>query len=271
MFHLLIICGIGLFAFGLLTFSHPALRKLGGICVLGASFLAGYSIFDELWAGAIFAGAWFFIPWVEILTRIRRMRLPLEKKLGHRHPPSRDLFPALPDFTEEVERADFVYVEDTGWRWEDISQFVRIFYNEKRKAQATICLSEQSQAAFAYIALSSRTADGHVWTTWNYPFAPTMKFAPELSINRVTNAETFEELLLCHDAFLHSEGITPLDIEEQDPENFETLMQKEIRQQIDHNLDEGLIKLSGHGTFRYSWRGLFFLWCQFVKDMVRLS
>ncbi|CAN5222654.1 hypothetical protein BH23VER1_BH23VER1_25700 [soil metagenome] len=271
MFQLLIICGIGLFAFGLLTFGHPVLRKLGGLCVLAASFLAGYFITGQIWVGILFAGAWFFIPWVEILTRIRRMRLPLEKELNHRRPPSRELFPALPDFTEEVEMSDFVYVEDTGWQWGDIKQFVRIFYHDKRKIQATICLSEQAKAAFAYIALSSRTSDGHVWTTWNYPFAPTMKFAPELRVNRVTNAESFEELLLCHDAFLYSQGVTSPDLEEQDPNNFEALMQKEIRHQIDHNLDQGLIKLSGEGTFRYSWRGLFFLWCQFVKDMVRLS
>ncbi len=45
----------------------------------------------------------------------------------------------------------------------------------------------------------------------------------------------------------------------------------ELRLQIDHNLDQGLIRLSGNGTVKYSWRGLVFLWCQFLKDMVRLS
>ncbi len=44
-----------------------------------------------------------------------------------------------------------------------------------------------------------------------------------------------------------------------------------MRDQVDHNLDRGLIKLSGNGTFRYSWRGLCYLWMQSVKDMVRLS
>jgi len=48
-------------------------------------------------------------------------------------------------------------------------------------------------------------------------------------------------------------------------------MEREMRDQVDHNLDRGLIKLSGNGTFRYSWRGLCYLWMQSVKDMVRLS
>ena len=55
------------------------------------------------------------------------------------------------------------------------------------------------------------------------------------------------------------------------PDEIRPLMEKELRMQIDHNLDKGLIRLSGNGTFRYSWRGMFFMWYQFLKDMVRLS
>jgi hypothetical protein len=38
--------------------------------------------------------------------------------------------------------------------------------------------------------------------------------------------------------------------------------------QIDHNINVGLIELTGEGEFRYSWRGCFYLWFQMVKDMV---
>ena len=48
-------------------------------------------------------------------------------------------------------------------------------------------------------------------------------------------------------------------------------LRTESRRQVDHNLDQGLITLSGEGTFRYSWRGYLFLWRQFLRDMVRLS
>ncbi|MFT5109992.1 MAG: hypothetical protein ACI9UA_005644 [Pseudoalteromonas tetraodonis] len=56
-----------------------------------------------------------------------------------------------------------------------------------------------------------------------------------------------------------------------DPDEIRPLMEKELRLQIDHNLDKGVICLSGNGTFKYSWRGLVFLWYQFLKDMVKLS
>ena len=29
--------------------------------------------------------------------------------------------------------------------------------------------------------------------------------------------------------------------------------------------------MADKNTFRYSWRGCIYLWCQFLKDMVKLS
>ncbi|MDG2124375.1 MAG: hypothetical protein P8J87_11785, partial [Verrucomicrobiales bacterium] len=89
--------------------------------------------------------------------------------------------------------------------------------------------------------------------------------------HRALWAESFVDLLQSHEGFVGRQGFWREDYEDVDPEALAELMQKETRQQIDHNLDEGLIKLSGEGTFRYSWRGMFFLWFQFLKDMVRLS
>ena len=43
-----------------------------------------------------------------------------------------------------------------------------------------------------------------------------------------------------------------------------------MRQQVEHNLNAGIIRMTGNGHFMYSARGLFFLWGQFVKDMIRL-
>jgi hypothetical protein len=55
-----------------------------------------------------------------------------------------------------------------------------------------------------------------------------------------------------------------------DPEELEDNIEREMRTQVDHNLESGLITLTGDGHFKYSTRGLFFLWGQFIKDMVRL-
>jgi len=63
------------------------------------------------------------LPWLEILTRIRALRLPREKRLRPKSPPSSDTFPALSEITREIEDEGFVHVGDAGWDWEDYRQF----------------------------------------------------------------------------------------------------------------------------------------------------
>ena len=55
-----------------------------------------------------------------------------------------------------------------------------------------------------------------------------------------------------------------------DPDSLISKVESEMREQIDHNVDRGLITLTGDGNFRYSTKGLFFLWFQSMKDMIRL-
>ena len=40
--------------------------------------------------------------------------------------------------------------------------------------------------------------------------------------------------------------------------------------QVEHNLSRGLLEREGEGTFRYSWKGLFFLWWQLLKEIARV-
>lgn len=268
----LLILGVVVFAIGCRTFHHPFIRKTGALSIVAATFLAGYFLFGEsLVAGLLATLLWVLLPWVDILTRIRNMRLPLDKPLRHRNPPSRDSFPHLAGFTEEVEEEGYVQTADTGWDWDDMSQFVRTFYHEGNRSQAGIYYNEQSHIAFTYIGISTRTADGQVYTSWNYPFANTMRVAPQIHFNRVTDITTFAELIDAHEFYLLRQRIEPDAIQAIEHDEIRSLMEKDLRLQIDHNLDMGLIRLSGNGTFRYSWRGLVFLWCQFLKDMAKLS
>jgi len=267
----LLIVGIAILAFACRTFVHPLVRKAGALAILAASYLAAFFIFDSHVAGLGAVLAWFFLPWIQLLTRVRSMRLPIDKKLRRKAPPSPDRFPLLDAFTQEVEAEGFEHVEDVGWEWEDMSQFFRILYNEKDKVQATICMNEQDSIAFAYVAITSRDHKGHGWRTWNYPFSYTMKISPEMHVNRVENATTFNELLHRHQAYLQNQHLQRDDLVQDQPEQIHGLMEVEVRQQIDYNLSNGLILLSDRNTFRYSWRGLFFLWTQFLKDMVKLS
>lgn len=272
MFEFLIIAGVIVLAVACKTFTHPFYRRLGNLAILAASFLTGYFLSggNIIW-GVIAMFSWFFLPWLEILTRVRNLRLPLDKKLRHRFPPTQEQFPLLGDFTSEVKEEGFEHVDDAGWEWDEMKQFVRFFQHSDKKHQAAIYLNEQTHLVYAYISISSRTADGNTWTTWNYPFSYTMKFAPEFHLNRVIDAHSFLELFDCHESFLLRQGITNEKLIDIDPDNVQTVTENELRNQIDHNLDKGLIRLSGKGTFRYSWRGMFYLWFQSIKDMVKMS
>jgi len=271
MFEILLLIGLAVFAFALRTFEHPVLRKLGAITVLAISYLIAWFLTGSHIWGGLAAAAWFFLPWLDILTRIRHLRLPLDKKLRYRVPPRQDVFPYLDDFTDDLENEGFEQVEDTGWEWDGVNQFMRIFYHPEKRMQAAICMNNQSNIAFAYLSISSRSRVGKTYTTWNYPFAYTMKLGPDAIINRVTTADTFPDLLEHHQMFLIHHCVTIDQIKKQSPDHIQEQLQLETRRQIDHNLNAGLITLSGNGTFRYSWRGYVFLWLQFLKDMVRLT
>jgi hypothetical protein len=47
-------------------------------------------------------------------------------------------------------------------------------------------------------------------------------------------------------------------------------MEKDLRDQIAHNIDKGVLKQTAAGDVKYSWRGMIYLWCQFLLDLVRL-
>lgn len=268
---LLLIVGVVLAGAGLRSFAHPWLRRAGALMYLGATWLAAWLATGNYFLAAGAVSLWFFLPWLQILTHVRHLRLPLDKPLRSTFPPSADRFPQLGEMTSEITAAGFTQVDDTSSEWESTRQFMRLFYHEAGKTQAAICLLEQDEAALAWVSLSSRLPDGRTWTTWNYPFSHTMKLPPETRLHTILEADSFEDLQAAHRDFLARESVQIDDLAAVDPEEFSDVLQRETRRQVDHNLDEGLITLSGEGTFRYSFRGYLFLWRQFLRDMVRLS
>ena len=152
--------------------------------------------------GLLGALSWLFLPWLEILTRIRALRLPKEKALRPKSPPSAEVFPTLNEITREIENEGFAHVNDAGWDWEDYRQFFRLFYKEEDRAQATICLNEQNDLSFYYLRISSRAKDGIIWTTWNYPLSYGLKLTPQFRINRQRPDQSFWQLYQSHKEFL---------------------------------------------------------------------
>lgn len=267
---LTLVVGLAVLGMAFRTVAHPIFQKLALLCLFGVSFLIGWLPSGSVAMGFVCLSIWLFLPWLEILTRVRTMRLPMEKTLENKRPPSRELFPDFDELTEEIESNKFEHVEDTGWDWENQVQFFRLFYRAEEKLQAAICSIDQDGVAFFYLSLSTRTTDGKLWTTWNYPFSTALRPSPNLQLNRVTQMCDFVTMIDLHQLFLAKNNVAPASIVALNAETMLEAMQTDLRQQIDHNLSAGVLLPSEEGKVRYSWRGMFYIWCQFIRDFVRL-
>lgn len=269
--NLMMISGVAALGLALRSYHHVIAQKLGALCIFATSFLIGFLFSGSIAVGVFCAASWLLLPWVEILTRVRKLRLPAEKSLRHRSPPSGEMFPALGELTEEVEQEGFEHIDDAGWDWEDHQQFFRLFYRAKDRTQAALCLIEQDDVAFYYVSLSSRGKDGRIWTTWNYPFSHSLKLLPQLKINRVRSDDELLPMFSSHEDFLSRHGVGTEQLEELDAEAIQRDIQQDMQAQITHNIASGVLKRTDEGSVRYSWRGLFFIWTQFLRDLVRFS
>ena len=95
LFGLLMTLGVFVLSIALRSYQTSFAQKAGAIGILTASFLAVYFVTGSFVYGALGALSWLFLPWLEILTRIRALRLPKEKRLRPKSPPSADVFPEL--------------------------------------------------------------------------------------------------------------------------------------------------------------------------------
>jgi hypothetical protein len=267
----LLILGLLALTLALRSLRHPVAQKLGAVGVVATSFLAGYFATGWWIVGVLCAAFWVLLPWLDLLTRIRTLTLPIERHLRHRSPPGSGVFPALYELTEEIEADAFEHVEDSGWDAQEYQQFFRLFYKADERLQAAVCLIEQHDLAFYYLALSSRGHDGTLWTTWNYPFSYSLQLAPQWRVNRLRGEFGFLELLESHRDFLRRNHIGLEALEPLQPEAMQQEIQKDLRAQVAHNLATGVLVQSTEGEVRYSWRGLFYLWFQFLRDLVRFS
>ncbi len=267
----LTVVGLVVLAVALRSARANCLRKLGALTFLVASFSLLYFITGSLLGGLLGAVLWFFLPWIELLTRIRRMRLPLNNRLRHREVPNPSFFPNAIEAAAAMEEAGFEHVSDCGWEWAGMQQFFRLFWHPEERAVAAVCLCEQSDVAFAFISITSHDADGKIWRTTNFPFAPTLQCPPNVQWNHVPcERSCFHQILADHHKYLSRVKIPADRLRMPDPEEIEDSIEQEMRKQVDHNLAAGLIQLTGDGHFQYSKRGLIFLWGQFIKDMIRL-
>src|SRR4051812_20591435 len=101
LFGLFLTLGVAVLSVALRSYQTSFAQKAGAIGILVSTFLAVYFISGSWLLGLLAALAWLFLPWLEILTRIRALRLPKEKALRPKSPPSAEVFPTLGEITAE--------------------------------------------------------------------------------------------------------------------------------------------------------------------------
>src|SRR5438552_16524624 len=117
LFGLLLTLGVGVLSVALRSYQSSFAQKAGALGILIASFLAVYVMTGSIAWGVAGAASWLFLPWMEILTRIRALRLPKDRQLRPKSPPSASLFPGLDDISREIESEGCAHVADAGWDW----------------------------------------------------------------------------------------------------------------------------------------------------------
>jgi hypothetical protein len=267
---ILLVLGIIVLGAAFRTYQNSICQRLSVACFISASFLIGYLPTGSWSVGLAVVSLWFLLPWLEILTRIRRMRLPLDRSFREKTPPRSDLFPFLQDLTDEMEKENFELAEDVGYDSEVQEQFLRLFHRPSDNVQAAVCLINQQELAFYYVSFMTRSRDGQLFVTWNYPFAYSLKFAPKTRVHRVRATLTTHQMCEAHRSLLRKERLREGDILPLHPEQFRDLLEEDLRKQIDHNVRSGLLKPVGTKQVRYTWRGMFYLWFQFLLDFLRL-
>jgi hypothetical protein len=173
--------------------------------------------------------------------------------LRHRSPPRTENFPALPDLTEEIEAEAFEYVDDSGWEMEQYQQFFRLFYRADERVQTAVCLVEQQDIAFFYVALSSREKNGTLWTTWNYPFSYSLQFAPQWRMNRLRGDLDFVQMLESHREFLRRMRSSWRHSPRWSPTRCPRNCRRTSADQIAHNLATGVLVRRRPAKCVYSW------------------
>ncbi|MFZ4588466.1 MAG: hypothetical protein ACOYNG_05710 [Terrimicrobiaceae bacterium] len=268
--NILLVVGAGVLAAALRSCRNLALFSLGNIAMVGTSFLAGWLLGGSVFLGAAFAAMWFVLPWFEILTRVRTLRLPLHRPLEKCPPPPAGRFPAFGDLTDEMESAGYEYVEDVEWNHGGIRQFYRTFHNARKRTSSAICLSEQDGVSFYFVTFTSRGMDGQTYLTWNYPFSYSMRLAPSVLLNKVEGDCDVAGIDSAHGVFLDGLGMGGGQLKPGCAETLRSEIEADLRSQIEHNIACGILKRDGDEMIRYSLRGMFFLWTRFLREFVKL-
>lgn len=266
----LIVLGLLFIAVALRTSRRFWVRKIGALTLLAASSLAFYFLTGSLLGALLGLIVWLFLPWVELLTRVRSLSFPLEHRLHGQVVPNHAFFPNAAITIETMEREMFRHQMDCSWNWLGTVQHHRLFVQADARAVATLCLCEKCDVVFAFVVITSMAENGHIYRTSNFPFAPQLKSPRSLHWNHLPCSKLcFKQIWQHHREFLQAHGVSE-SLQAHDPDHLDLWVESQMEAMVEYNLEQGIIDLRQDGHFAYTFRGMLFLWGQFIKDMIRL-
>ncbi len=271
--HELLICLALLFA-GMGLFKQPSIkaRKLSLILFWLGSGIGIYFLTGKIgWSIFVLLG-WILIPLAEILILLRKLRVPHDRQLRDALPPTAE-FPTLREITREYEELGFQKVDDCDLAPHFHETYYRLFHHPQFHAYGVIGLISQGEMGFSFHCFFSEEPSGKLWLTWDYPLTYGLKIPPLIAIYRTSETDSIAELWQDHQSFLKINEVDESSL-------LKTSTVAEIRErlsrlfkiQLDFNVQEGILfpEISEDlNHLRYSWRGIWFVTRQMIRDLVR--
>jgi hypothetical protein len=264
---LIIILAVISAAAGLRAFRASWCQRLGMSGYVVATGMIGYFLAQAWWGGVLGVMVFLFAPMLGIFWKIRDIRLPLERKLRSALPPNDSQFPTLTELTAEFEAHHYELIDDVQTRWLESREQMRLLRHPQDKVVATISMITEGEFQMLWVSLFVKSATGRILSTTTIPFMNPLQTAPGVSVRYARQAQSVADLIREHRQHQGEKKIYTDELIIIDSEEATTFLETEMRRQVDHNLDLGVIQLAGEGTFSYSWRGGVFLWYQWLKSV----
>ncbi len=271
--HEFLIC-LALTLAGMGLFRQPSnkARKLALLLFWIGSGIGIYFLTGNIGWGILTLLLWIMVPLTEILVVLRKLRVPPDRQLRDASPPIAE-FPTLREITREYEDLGFEKVDDCDLTPHFHETYYRLFHHPKFPAHGVIGFISQGEVGFSFHCFFSEEANGKLWLTWDYPLTYGLKTPPHIAIYRQTETQSIEELWGEHQAFLKINGLLESNLlRTSSVEEVRGRLSRLLKVQLEFNVQEGILfpeisKDLPH--LRYSWRGIWFVTRQMIRDLVR--
>jgi hypothetical protein len=87
----------------------------------------------------------------------------------------------------------------------------------------------------------------------------------------VAGEAPFAAVVEGHGSFLVERGMKEESLQAVDPDSVRAAVERDMETQMQHNIREGLLEPADDDHGRYSWRGMLYLWFQFLRDIFRFT